>query len=165
MEHQEIEGLLRQSVTDYRRYHLLGQNGSERSSSDEEEHLQVKAKLAWDTLVAAFGHHEGCTEILFKNAGIPNEELTSMVLGWQNEIIWPAGFHTSATLRTADNVSDCVARIGEFLEERLWPFIKVVRFVTLPIRFLSTKLIFTRSIYLDAPVLQNGIVLVDLPGK
>jgi len=130
MEAQEIEDLLRQSVIDYRRYHLVDQNDIERPDSVEEEHLQVKAKLSWDTLIAVFADRDGCTEVLFKNAAIPTDEITRLVLGWKDEIAWPAGFDTSATLRTADNVSDCVARIEEFLEERLWPFIKVVRYAT-----------------------------------
>jgi hypothetical protein len=133
MENQEVEALLLQSIVDYRRYHLLDLNGSEAPDSAEVEQLQVKAKQAWDTLIAAFEDCDGCTEVFFQNAGISTDEITRTVLEWKDQIIWPAGFNTRAAVLTADNVPDCVDRIDEFLKPWMWPFIKVVRYITVSI--------------------------------
>ena len=129
MGNPEMEDLLRQSVVDYRRYHLLDRNDSEGLSGSEVEQLRVKAKQAWDTLVAAFGGRDECTEVLFQNARMSTDELTRMVLEWKDQIIWPGGFDTRTTVRTADNVDDCVDLLAESLLIWMWPFIKVVRYV------------------------------------
>ncbi|KAH8590098.1 hypothetical protein B0O99DRAFT_635601 [Bisporella sp. PMI_857] len=142
----EMEGLLQQSVLDYRRYHLLDRDDPEGPDKTEIEQLRVKAELAWNTLIAAFVDRDGCTEVLFQNTGISTDEITQMVLGWKNQIIWPAGLDSSAAILTADSAPDCADQIEKLLKKLMWPFIKVVR------------------IYLDAVVLQNGIILVDLPG-
>ncbi|KAF4625419.1 hypothetical protein G7Y89_g12745 [Cudoniella acicularis] len=143
---REMDDLLRQSVLDYRRYHLRDQSDAEESESAEVEQLRLKAKLAWDTLTAVFSDRDECTEVRFQNAGIPTEEITRMVLGWKDRIIWPAAFNASTAVLTVDNAPDCADRIEEIMGEWMWPFIKVAR------------------IYLDTEVLHNGIVLVDLPG-
>jgi hypothetical protein len=130
---REMEDLLQQSVVDYRRYHLLDQNDNEGPDSSEVEQLRVKAKLAWDHLTAAFEGRDGCTEVLFQNAGVSTDEITRMVLGWKEQIVWPAGFNTRAAILTADNVPDCVARIEEFLKAWMWPFIKVVWYIAVSI--------------------------------
>jgi len=133
MGNREIQDLLLQSIVDYRRYHLLDRNHSEGPDSEEIGQLQEKAKVAWDILVAAFEDRDGCTEVLFQNAGISTDEVTRMVLGWKDQIIWPAGFNTRAAVLTADNVPDCVTRIEDFLGAWMWPFIKVVRYAAVPI--------------------------------
>jgi hypothetical protein len=127
----EMEDLLRQSVVDYRRYHLL--DGSDGLSGGEVEQLRMKAKQAWDTLIAAFEGHDGCTEVLFQNARMSTEELTRLVLEWKDQIIWPEGFDARTTILTADNVDDCGTRLAESLLKWMWPFIKVVRYVAVSI--------------------------------
>jgi hypothetical protein len=129
----EMEDLLRQSVVDYRRYHLLDQNDSEELGGGEVEQLRVKAKQGWDTLFAAFEGRDGCTEVLFKNAHMSTEELTRMVFEWKDQIIWPEGFDTRTTILTADNVDDCTGQLAESLLKWMWPFIKVVRYVAVSI--------------------------------
>lgn len=133
MRNPEMEDLLRQSVIDYRRYHLLAQDDGERPSSTEVEQLRLKANVAWDTITAAFGGRDGCSEVLFQNAGISTDDITRMVLEWKAQIIWPEGFDTRAAVLTAGNVPDCVDRIDESLVAWMWPFVKVVRSVRLSV--------------------------------
>jgi hypothetical protein len=127
LEVPEMEDLLRQSVVDYRRYHLLDQNGDEVPSAGEVEQLRVKAVQAWETLSAAFGSRDGCTEVLFQNAHMSTDELTRMVLEWKDQIVWPEGFEHSTTILPADNVDQCAGLLAESWLKWMWPFIKVVR--------------------------------------
>ncbi|RFU26950.1 hypothetical protein B7463_g9389, partial [Scytalidium lignicola] len=145
MNSDEIEDLLRQSVIDYRRYHVQ-ERESETTDHTQEEQLQIKAKVAWDTLKAAFEDRDGCTEILFQNPNVSTDELQDQVLRWKEDIVWPAGFNAQMTVLEAEEAENCVNQIDQFLRQRIWPFIKLVQ------------------IYLDAVVLRNGVVLVDLPG-
>ncbi len=133
MENREMEDLLQQCVVDYRRYHLLDSSDNEQPDSDEVEKIRMKAKLAWDTLIAVFEGHDECTETLFQDADISTDEITRRVFRWKDGIILPAGFNTRTAVRTADNVPDCVAQIEEILEAWLWPFVKVVRYVVVSI--------------------------------
>ncbi|KAL5349513.1 hypothetical protein ACLOAV_005808 [Pseudogymnoascus australis] len=140
----EIEGLLRQCVVDYRQHHLPDLDSPLVSS--EAEALENKAKIAWDTLTAAFGNTPGCTEERFRDQAISTDYIQREVHAWKNGIRWPAGFNAPGVLIHSAIPEDCVTRIDTFLSGRIWPFVKVVR------------------IYLDAEILNSGLVLVDLPG-
>ncbi|RDL41569.1 uncharacterized protein BP5553_01548 [Venustampulla echinocandica] len=138
----EIEDLLRQCVVDYRRYHLL-EPGS--VDGPVEEQLRRKAQVAWNILETAFGDRPPF-QIRFQSRDVDIDDIHRVVLGWKNEIVWPANFNTQRIVITTANGDDCVLQINRYSGGRIWPFIKVVR------------------IYLGAPVLRNGVVLVDLPG-
>lgn len=125
----EMEDLLRQSVVDYRRYHLLDQNDNEAPSAGEVEELRVKARQAWETLFAAFDRHDECSEVVFRTENRSTEELTRMVLEWKDQIVWPRGFVAHTTVLNADNVESCSNLLEESWLKWMWPFIKVVRYV------------------------------------
>ncbi|OBT38703.1 hypothetical protein VE00_10646 [Pseudogymnoascus sp. WSF 3629] len=141
----EIDGLLRQCVVDYRQYHLRDLDHP--LANSEEEVLQKKAKVAWDTLMAAFGNTPGCTEVRFQDQAISIGYIHREVRAWKDSIQWPVGFNAPGVLIHSAVPEDCVSGIDAFLSGRIWPFVKVVR------------------IYLDAEVLNSGLVLVDLPGN
>lgn len=125
---REIDDLLRQSVLNYRRYHLRDQNDDEGAEGGEIEQQRKQASVAWETLTAAF-ENRGCTEALFRNAEVSTEEIISIVLGWKDDIRWPASFNTHVAILTAGTVGDCTIQIDNFWRQWMWPFIKVVRYV------------------------------------
>ena len=125
---RQIDDLLRQSVLNYRRYHLRDQNDDEGAESGEVEQLRKQAEVAWDTLTAAFEDH-GCTEVFFRSPGNSTEEIIRMVLNWKDQIRWPAGFNAHVAILTAGNVKNCTDQIERFWGRWMWPFIKVVRYV------------------------------------
>ncbi|KFY43837.1 hypothetical protein V494_01801 [Pseudogymnoascus sp. VKM F-4513 (FW-928)] len=145
MNEGEIEGLLQQCVVDYRQYHLRDLDHP--LANSEEELLQKKAKVAWDTIAAAFGNTPGCTERRFRDQAISIDYIQREVRTWKDGIQWPVGFNAPGVLIHSAVPEDCVSRIDNFLSGRIWPFVKVVR------------------IYLDAEILNSGLVLVDLPGR
>ncbi|KAH8653995.1 hypothetical protein BGZ60DRAFT_159006 [Tricladium varicosporioides] len=148
MEDQEIQDLLQQCIVDYRRYHLLDRSGIEAPERSEIERLGAKAKLAWDTILAAFGDYNECCEERFQDPHNETDAIILMVLGWKDQIPWSQnGLHNRITSLTATEEKQCSIQIEECLKSLKWPFIKVVR------------------IYLEAKVLEKGIVLVDLPGS
>jgi hypothetical protein len=121
----EIEGLLRQCVVDYRQHHLPDLDSP--LDSSEAEALKKKAKIAWDTLTAAFGNTPGCTEERFRDQAISTDYIQREVHAWKNGIRWPAGFNAPGVLIHSAIPEDCVIRIDTFLSGRIWPFVKVVR--------------------------------------
>ncbi|CAG8958124.1 hypothetical protein HYFRA_00000470 [Hymenoscyphus fraxineus] len=141
----EMEDLLRQSVLDYVRYHLL-ETTDERPDSSEMDRLKKKADTAWGILSGAFENLEECQESFFQDRDRNTDDLIRTVLDWRGERQWPRGFNENTVVHTADNEEDCTRWRDEFLVSWIWPFIKVIR------------------VYCRASVLENGIVLVDLPG-
>ncbi|CAG8972215.1 hypothetical protein HYALB_00010994 [Hymenoscyphus albidus] len=140
----EMEDLLRQSVLDYVRYHLLD-TADERPDSSEMERLKKKADTAWGILSGAFENLEECRESFFQDRERNTDDLIRTVLDWRGERQWPRGFNENTVVHTSDNEEDCTRWRDEFLVSWIWPFIKVIR------------------VYCKGSVLENGIVLVDLP--
>jgi hypothetical protein len=126
---QETEDLLRQSVQDYRRYHLLSPNNEEGLSAADIESMRVKAGLGWNTLGAAFSDRPECTEGWLRDPNTLNEDIIQSVFRWRDQITWPAGFGADLTTSfTFDNVDRCRARLeGIARDGRIWLFVKVIR--------------------------------------
>ncbi|OBT77048.1 hypothetical protein VF21_02905 [Pseudogymnoascus sp. 05NY08] len=112
----EIDGLLRQSVVDYRQYHLRDLDHP--LANSEEEILQKKAKVAWDTLTAAFGNTPGCTEVRFQDRAISIDYIQREVCAWKDGIQWPVGFNAPGVLIHSAVPEDCVSGIDTFLSGR-----------------------------------------------
>lgn len=125
MNGDEIEGLLRQCVVDYRQYHLRDQDDVLILS--EQEELLKKAKIAWDTIEAAFGSRPGCSEARFRDHTVATDEIQEDVRAWKDEIHWPERFNAPGVIIRSAVPEECVRRIDEFLSGRIWPFVKVVR--------------------------------------
>ncbi|KFY22450.1 hypothetical protein V493_06579 [Pseudogymnoascus sp. VKM F-4281 (FW-2241)] len=109
MNEAEIAGLLRQCVVDYRQYHLRDLDLP--LANSEEEVLQKKAKVGWDTLTAAFGNTPGCTEERFRDQVISIDYLQREVRTWKDGIQWPVGFNTPGVLIHSAIPEDCCDNI------------------------------------------------------
>ena len=96
MNQGEIGGMLRQCVVDYRQYHLRDPDYP--LSNSEEELLQKKAEVAWDTLKTAFGNTPGCTEGRLRDRAISIDYIQREVRTWKDGIQWPEGFNTPGVL-------------------------------------------------------------------
>lgn len=124
MEEEDIAALLRQLLVDYRRYHLRQQG---QYDATEEEDMHKRARLAWDTLRAAFGTRAECTEAFLGDRNNTSDEVQRHVLAWKAELIWPENFNVSGTVIRARTTDDCIRQAEQFFEGHFWPFIKVIR--------------------------------------
>ena len=124
MNDEEIEAMLLEAVVDFRLYHLRVPGTFEVL---EEADLLKKARLAWDTLNAAFGTRAECTEPFFQDAQVSNEYLHRQLIRWKNELRWPPNFAAQDTAIELDTVAACQATVEEYTRGSLWPFIKVMR--------------------------------------
>jgi hypothetical protein len=127
MRDREMDDLLRQSVVDYRRFHLRDHNDDPQSETADIESLRQKAKEAWDTISAAFGDQQECTERFLKDAGLLTDEITRRVFEWKDQIRWSRDFSTGVAIRTAESEDDCEEELQRLLEAWMWPFIKATR--------------------------------------
>jgi Dynamin family len=145
----EINELIENAVTDYRRFICLEKELGSAESDDEQEDyddLKRRAETAWSTLECAFGNRDKFSEELFDNQSISaNQEITSLLNQWVLESVWP-GSDGFIKTEEANNAEECSDKTSAYMEGNLWPFIKIIR------------------VHLNCPILNAGIILVDLPG-
>lgn len=141
----EIEEIVKELLWDYRQLYLPGVE--QELNADEYKKCCEQSELAWSTLGAAFGdRREFKKELLRDNSDEARERALALLLQWTQELDWPEGGNDGMWRSTAQDAKECCEKTGQFMENRLWPFTKVVR------------------IYLSAQVLKTGIILADLPG-
>lgn len=141
----EIEEIVKELLWDYRQLYLPGVE--QELNADEYKKCCEQSELAWSTLGAAFGdRREFRKELLRDSSDEAKERALALLLQWTQELDWPEGGSDGMWRSTAQDAEECCEKTGQFMENRLWPFTKVVR------------------IYLSAQVLKTGIVLADLPG-
>lgn len=141
----EIEEIVKELLWDYGQLYLPGVE--QELNADEYKKCCEQSELAWSTLRAAFGdRREFRKELLRDSSDEAKERALALLLQWTQELDWPEGGSDGMWRSTAQDAEECCEKTGQFMENRLWPFTRVVR------------------IYLSAQVLKTGIVLADLPG-
>ncbi|KAH6623816.1 hypothetical protein F5144DRAFT_584407 [Chaetomium tenue] len=142
---QAIEDVIGELVWNYRQLYLPSIVAEGPSGSDYAR-CQRESDQAWSAMEAAFGHHQAFTEEMLQDMSDGAlERVTEQLVAWSRELEWPGGadgFWRS----TAENAEECVEKTSVFMQDRYWPFTKVIR------------------VYLNAQVLKTGVVLTDLPG-
>lgn len=146
----KVRKVLKQLVWDYRQLYLLIMEEDE--GGDDYNACKRASEFALSTLETAFKHHEEFSASAMQR--ICNEEdedkFVLQLMTWYKELEWPRRDNddeaTDIAIRRAATIADCNDITGKYMEDKIWPFIKVIR------------------VYLDSTFLKAGLVLVDLPG-
>lgn len=142
-----IEEVIGELLWNYRQLYLPGVE-EEGPSADAFPQRQRESAQAWSALEAAFQHKRGFREELLQDMSDGAlERLTAQLVEWAREIEWPEGAVNGLWRSTAESAEECVEKTAVFMQDRHWPFTKIIR------------------VYLNAQVLKTGVVLADLPGK
>lgn len=141
------EESIKELLWSYRQLYLPGVEDESTSAADYARYQRESAQ-AWSALEAAFRHKRGFSEGMLRDMSKGAlERLTAQLIGWSREIEWPEGASDCLWRSTADTAEECVKKTALFMQDRYWPFTKIIR------------------VYLSAQVLKTGVVLADLPGK
>ncbi|OBT59443.1 hypothetical protein VE04_00611 [Pseudogymnoascus sp. 24MN13] len=143
----EIEELLKELLWSFRRMYLPNAE-DENIIQSEYDQMERESAEAWSSLEAAFSHHEEFSKD-WLTKDMTEEGLamvTDQVIQWSHELDWPAGADSGKWTSTADTADECYEKTGVFMEDRFWPFTKIIR------------------VYIEAQILKSGIILADLPG-
>jgi hypothetical protein len=138
-----IEELVAELVWDYRQP-LMVSDGEDISQDRE---LAQRRRVALSALEAAFRHHNDLRAVCDQGCEVPNDAVTAKLVEWTRELQWPTSGVEGRWLADAMSVEECNDLTEIFTKDSFWPFVKVIR------------------IHMQAEVLRNGIVLVDLPGE
>ncbi|KFY49525.1 hypothetical protein V496_09946 [Pseudogymnoascus sp. VKM F-4515 (FW-2607)] len=143
----EIEDLIKELVWNYRQMYLPHTEGDS-ISENEYATMQRESEQAWSSLEAGFSHQPSFNKAMLINdlseAGL--SIANSQLVQWAYELDWPDSGEIGKWTSTADTADECCEKTSVFMEDRFWPFTKIIR------------------VYLQADVLKTGIILADLPG-
>ncbi|KAE9366257.1 hypothetical protein N431DRAFT_419424 [Stipitochalara longipes BDJ] len=142
----EIEDLIKELLWNYRQIYLPDIEEDKVDPKDYARY-QRESEQAWSALEAGFKHQRGFNKRLVSD--MTEEGLakaTDQLVQWTRELEWPDGGNSGFWKATADTAEECCEMTSIFMEDRFWPFTKIIR------------------VYLNAQVLKTGVVLADLPG-
>ncbi|CAK7229083.1 hypothetical protein SCUCBS95973_007099 [Sporothrix curviconia] len=149
---EAIHDLLKELLWDYRRIYRPAFSPEETSDADYRRYERA-SEQAWSALSAAFGHKGRAftAELVRDMDEDADERLLAQLTGWADEMQWPQGsdpgdHRDGFWTATAETPAACVALTRQFSRDRHWPFTKIIR------------------VFLDAKILEAGVVLTDLPG-
>lgn len=125
----EIEELIKELVWNYRQM-LLPAIESDEVSAEEYERCQRESDLAWSTLEAAFKHRrEFKPQLLNDKSTDAGDRIADQLIHWTQDLEWPRGDggENCAWTSTAQTAEECCEKTSKFMEDRLWPFTKIIR--------------------------------------
>lgn len=96
---------------------------------EEYNRIQLKSERAWSALEAAFKHQkEFSDKFLSDQSEGAMETVASKLIQWTREIAWPkTNSHDGVWISMAENAKECCDKTNDFMQDRLWPFTKILR--------------------------------------
>lgn len=123
MTDDEIDDQLRELVWSCRQH-----SSHEHATEDDINKLNEQAKVARDTLQAAFGSRENFNELITNIPRGAEEEIPKQLRSWIDES-WPSEKRNDGWSGTAETVNEYHKKTKKFLDNH-WPFVKVIRYVS-----------------------------------
>lgn len=127
----------------------LDQPDQEDRAASEQEICEEKSRAAEDTFKALFGKMNGFSinKLRIGHGKVTMASARTNLLRWRQQLSWPEGMDEEGFWSSpASSVKDLHDIQARFRDSGLWPLIERL------------------TIFLEAPLLKNGVVSVDLPG-
>ncbi|RYO92978.1 hypothetical protein DL762_001340 [Monosporascus cannonballus] len=142
----EIAEMVRELLWSYRQLFLPGVDSDTTSAVDYARYTR-ESEQAWSALEAAFQHQSRFSKEMLRDMSEGAlERIQDQLIAWTNDMEWPDGGEAGCWKSTAGNAEECREKTGLFMQDRYWPFTKIIR------------------VYVNAQVLKTGLILADLPG-
>ncbi|RYP61155.1 hypothetical protein DL769_007837 [Monosporascus sp. CRB-8-3] len=142
----DIAEMVRELLWSYRQLFLPGVESDNTPAADYARYTR-ESEQAWSALEAAFQHQSRFSKEMLRDMSEGAlERIQDQLIAWTNDMEWPDGGEAGCWKSTANNAEECREKTGLFMQDRYWPFTKIIR------------------VYLNAQVLKTGVVLADLPG-
>lgn len=124
----ERRTLITELLWSYRQVHLPMM---ETVSAEEYAKAGRESAEAWSALEAAFGNRQQFNEQLLQTSNDDDaRSIEAMIHGWSDEISWLGdGGAGGALVEEAETAEECCAKTAMFMEDRHWPFTKIIRYV------------------------------------
>ncbi|KFH46600.1 hypothetical protein ACRE_024930 [Hapsidospora chrysogenum ATCC 11550] len=123
----EIKDMIRELLWSYRQLFLPGVEANETSAQDYARY-QRESECAWYALHAAFHNKAGFSEEFLRDMSDgASERIAEQLILWAEEIEWPDSARPGVWESTAVTADECCEKTKIFMQDRLWPFTKVIR--------------------------------------
>ena len=123
----EIEDQVKELLWSYRQFYLPQVETDETSAADYNQYMR-KSEQAWWALEAAFKHHaQWRKELLQDMSDGADIKLQTQLIAWSREINWPESEEPGFWRSTAQDAAESRQKTNLFLQDRYWPFTKVIR--------------------------------------
>jgi hypothetical protein len=125
----EIDELIKELVWNYRKLYLPDVE-DENVSAEEYQQYQRESELAWYTLEAAFKHRREFKQDLLRDMSDgAADKITGQLISWTEDLEWPEGNGSANGVwkSTAQTAEECCEKTTAFMQDRLWPFTKLIR--------------------------------------
>lgn len=123
----EIETHVAELLWSYRQLYHPSIESDQTTAEDYVRYTRESAQ-AWSALEAAFRHkREFKEELLRDQSEGAQERVTTQLVQWSLEIDWPEGGVNGRWKATADTPEECCAKTERFMQDRYWPFTKIIR--------------------------------------
>lgn len=101
------------------------------TSTSEEDYKEFtrESEKAWSALHSAFGHKPALTKHFLQDMSEGAlDRITDQLIEWAREIEWPAGAEDGFWKSTAATADECCELTKTFLQDKNWPFTKIIRY-------------------------------------
>jgi len=127
LSNSEIEGLIKELLWNYRQIFLPGVE-EDRVDPKDYARYQRESEQAWSALEAGFKHQRGFNKKLLSDISDDGlAKATDQLIKWAHELEWPDSDHPGLWKSTADTAEECCEMTSVFMQDRFWPFTKIIR--------------------------------------
>lgn len=124
----EMEELIKELLWSFRRMYLPNAEDDGIAESEYARMLRESGE-AWSSLEAAFSHQKAFNKNFLmqdmSEAGLA--VATAQLVQWSHELDWPAGTDSGKWTSTADTADECYEKTSIFMQDKFWPFTKIIR--------------------------------------
>lgn len=102
--------------------------------ADNKEYMRIQreSEQAWSALEAAFKHQRQFKKELLSDMSEEGlQKATDRLLQWAHEINWPKGGKPGMWTSSANTAEECCEKTSIFMQDRYWPFMKIIRYASL----------------------------------
>lgn len=123
----EIEDLIKELLWNYRQI-FLPEVEEDKVEAKDYARYQRESEQAWSALEAGFKHQTGFNKQLLSDMAEGGlAKATGKLIQWAHELEWPNGGNSGFWKATADTADECCEKTSIFMEDRFWPFTKIIR--------------------------------------
>lgn len=123
----EIEDHVKELLWSYRQFYLPDVESDSTPATEYESYMRESGQ-AWSALEAAFKHQPNFKQDMLQDMSEGAEErIESLLIAWSREINWPVSRKAGFWKSTANSAEESRQQTSRFLQDRYWPFTKVIR--------------------------------------
>jgi hypothetical protein len=98
--------------------------------------FERESEQAWSGLEAGFMHEPRFSkEFLSDQTEGAAERIVNKLVEWTDDIPWPDGSDSGMWKATAGTADECCEKTSLFMQDRFWPFTKIIRSVFIKYSF------------------------------